>query len=93
MAGSDVRLHLVTWSAHDFGHSCGTRLRGHPSGPTTAGEILLISLPAVIVAAVQALQTRSWLRALGYGIAAAVLAAVSVAAAVILWVVSRDCGE
>ena len=81
------------WSARDFGDSCGFRLPGYPSGPTTTGEVLLISLPAVIVAVVQALQTRSWRRVLGWGVLAAVLSAAAVGVAVLIWIVSRRCGE
>jgi hypothetical protein len=54
--------------------------------------VLLISVPAVVVAAVQQLRTQSWRRALGYGVLAALLAAIAVAVAVWLWVVSR-CGD
>lgn len=81
------------WSAHDFGSSCGFRLAGYPSGPTTTGDILLISMPGLIAAAVQAVQTQSWRRALGYGILAALLSAVALAVAVLFWIASRHCTE
>jgi hypothetical protein len=77
------------WSLHDFGHSCGTRLPGRPSGPTAAGDILLIALPPLVVAVVQWLQTQSWRRTFGYGALTAVFAAFAVAAAVVIWVLSR----
>lgn len=81
------------WSAHDFGSSCGIRLPGYPSGPTTTGDILLIAIPAILVTAVHLMRTRSWLGALGYGVGAAVLAGSAVMIAVFLWVASRHCGE
>ena len=81
------------WSAHDFGHSCGVRLPGYPGGPTRTGEVLLIAVPGLLVATVRGLQTRTWLGAIGFGIVASVLAAASVAVAVLLWVASRHCGE
>src|SRR5579859_60114 len=84
---------LFAWSAHDFGQSCGFRLSGYPSGPTTTADVLLIALPAVIVAAIEHLRIRSWRRVLGYAALSAALAAVAVAIAIAIWVVSRHCGE
>jgi hypothetical protein len=80
------------WSAHDFASSCGFRLPGHPSGPTTAGEIILIAAPGILVAAVQWVRTGSWLRTIGYGVLVAVLAGSAVAIAVFEWVANRCAG-
>lgn len=81
------------WSAHDFGRSCGFRLPGYPGGPTTAGAIILVSVPGIVVAAVHGMRTRSWLGALRYGALAAALAALAVGIAVLFWVGSRHCTE
>jgi len=68
-------------------------LQNTAAAATATGDVLLISLPAVFVAAAHAARTRSWLRALRYGALAAALAGLAVAAAVLLWVGTRHCGE
>ncbi|HEY2769805.1 MAG TPA: hypothetical protein VGI87_04525 [Solirubrobacteraceae bacterium] len=72
------------WSLHDFGSQCGI----NGSGPTKTATVLLIVMPALIVAIFETVQTRSRGRAIVFGVIAALLTGAAVFLAAGIWLAS-----
>jgi drug/metabolite transporter (DMT)-like permease len=81
------------WEVYAYGASCGDRLPGHPSGPTTTGFIVLVAVPGLIVLTVHGLQSRKWIRAAGYGALVALVAFAAVAVGFVAFFLSRHCNR
>jgi hypothetical protein len=81
------------WSVHEFGSTCGLERRGHPTGMSAVVALLLVSLPATIVARLRAWQRGSWHGATGFAVITAVLAVLAMGVAFFAFAASRHCFE
>jgi hypothetical protein len=81
----------LIWQIHDFGGSCRQHSTFEPRGPTTPAMIVMVVLPAAVVALRAVGERRSSRAVTGYTILTAALSALAILVAFLIYWTAGNC--